>query len=576
MDHNEREETPYNFCEDEDRLYENEIELSENQDQCVQELCQIMDKWKVALNASYMGRGKSIMVIETIRRKNIKNSIMICPSSIVPQWVSYDSEYNIGFKKILSYDSLRGTASASDKGNNNKITLKHGLLTRRGETFRVTEEFMSYLAEGVWIFCDECQKIKSNRIQRMAVMELCRTIMDANRCPDYEEYSGVYMFSATPFYDQSHCINIFYTTGLITEELFPESGLEGSGLQQMKEMCLLINRDKTNEIWGRTEIKQKKAEKIAYTLSAEILLPAISRFSNKDPNTEVNQTIFYTHERISPIGIEILKASEAMIHRPKNNMLNITDEMERKYAEIIGSDRMDILSNRSGITHGQITAQVIKTYYIIIPLAERILNEIPNSKVTIFVEYKEPLKIVKYYLEQYGVVALTGSSSLSPGDRDQKIADFQKPNTDYRVLVSICQVGSVGLQFDDKHGGFPRIGLTPLIHSTEHLLQSAGRIARKDTKSSSLFFVCKVDNGGIDNEIEKSLEKTTEKKSRILQETLKNNGVIPPVNFVKVKDMRNKSFKEYLDKAGTFAYGIEEEKEEPKINIKRSTIRFEL
>lgn len=575
MEYIDREEKSYDFSDLEETDYENVITLSENQEECVQELSKIMDKWKVALNTSYMGRGKSIMAIEAVRRKGIKNAFMICPSPMVRTWMKYNEIYQTGFI-IISYDSLRGTLSSVDKKNNSIIKLKHGFLTRQRDTFRVTEEFMAYVAEGVWIFCDECQKIKSDRIQRNAVMTLCRAVMDANRSVGYKEYSGVYMFSATPFYDFSHCINIFYTMGLIISQLFPETGLEGSGLQKIKELCMEIDRDQTNEIWGRSEIKPKKAEKIAYELCVHILLPAITRHSAKDPDTEVNQTIFYTYEKISDIGIQILKASEAMIHRPKNNTLNITKKMERKYAQIIGSDRRNILSNRSGITHGQITAQVIKIYYIIIPLAERILNEIPNSKVTIFVEYKEPLKIVKYYLEEYGVISLTGSSSLSSGDRDKRIAKFQANNNKYRVLVSICQVGSVGVQFDDKHGGRPRIGLAPLIHSTEHLLQSAGRIARKDTKSSSLFFVCKVDNGSLDDEIEKSLEKTTEKKSRILQETLKNNGVIPPVNFVKVKDMRNKSFKEYLDKAGTFAYGVEEEKEEPKINVKRSTIRFEL
>ena len=528
------------------------IVLSENQEECVSALCVNMQRYNIALNTSYMGRGKSIMTIECIRRMRPVHKIMICPSSMHGQWDLYDKEYDVGFDRILTYDSLRGTSNSHIKTRT--VLLKHGLLSRKGDEFTVTSEFVQMLVEGVWIFCDECQKVKKkDRIQTKAVTALCKAVMHHART--YDSFCGVYMFSATPFYEEEHCINFCYTTGLISKELFPDSGLENSGLLELKEFCSeKIDRIKTNQIWIVSEFKQKKAEKIAFNLCVDVLLPAISKFSKEESDSEVNQTIFYTYEKISNIGMRILEASEEMIHGTSSRSVNITDEMERKYAEIIlGDPKKRILSTRSRITQAQITAQVIKTYYIIVPLAQRILQEIPTSKVTIFIEYKEAIEVARRFLEDYGVIVLTGTSSLRSGERDKLIERFQEPNINYRVLISICQVGSVGLQFDDKYGGFPRFGLTPLIHSTEYLLQSAGRITRKDTKSSSLFFVCKVDTKG--KEIEQSLKRTTEKKSKILQRTLKDNGVIPPANFCIVTGMRNKSFQEYLDKAGTFEYG---------------------
>jgi len=558
-----------------------EIILSENQEECTVYLMHAMEEYGVVLNSSYMGRGKSMMVIETIKRFDLRigEKILICPAIGVAQWEKYDQRYNVGFTRILSYDSLRGTMTSKNK--NNKILLKHGLLYRTNDEFEITPTFMEMLPRGVWLFFDECRKMaKKDRIQQKAAkaaQTLCRAVMDYRR--EYGTFCGVYMFSATPFFRQEDCANFFYTTGLLTKPLFPDSGIENSGLIELRDFCYnKIDREKTNRIWSLSEFRQKKADLIAYNLCVEVLLPAISKFCKPEKNTSAIQTIFITYEKISNIGMQILRASEEMIHKSNSSSLNITDEMENKYAQIVGCDPRDrVLSTRSKVTQAQITAQVIKTYYIIIPLAQKVLDEIPNSKVTIFLQYKEAIRVAKRFLEEYGVVVLMGKDSDRKGNKRQEYIDaFQKPDLEYRVLISISQIGSEFHDFDDKHGNFPRIGFTPLFYCTGDVIQSSGRICRKTTKSSSLFYVCKVDT---ENEtIEKSLENITKQKSEILKKTLRDNGVIPPTNFYTLKDMRNKSFREYLDKAGSFEYSqdLTEEKENVKITIKKSSIVFDI
>lgn len=573
------------YCCDEElnnnvEIGKKEIVLTENQEECVQKLCNIMVKHGLALNTSCMGEGKSIMTIECIRRLNIKNCIMICPYNMIPQWEKYNEFYGVGFSCILSYDTLRGTLNKSNK--NKTIKLKHGLLERTENNFYPTQKLIDLINEGLWIFFDECQKLKNDRIQRRAAMAMCKTLYETRNSRNYDGFSGIYYFSATPFDKKIHCVNLCYTTGIISRELFSERGLENSGLMELKIYCEKINPEETRRIWGSSELGLKKSEDVAYNLCIKVLFPAITAFT-KVNQQEQNQTIWYTREKITDeVGMKILEASEIMIHQPRGKLTEITDEMEEKYAEILQlypGERSEILSLRSGITHGNITAQVIKTHYIIAPLAKKALDEIPNCKVTIFLDYKEAIRVVEKYLHEYGVVILTGTSSLRAEEKTKKIALFQKPDLEYRVLISICQVGSLGLDFDDKHGNFPRIGFMNLIHSVENLIQSAGRTSRKNTKSPSLFFVCKAYDGNLEEDevVEKSLENSVTSKSKVIEETLKANGIIPPLKSAKTHDMFERSFAEYLESAGSYRYEEETRKEpEIKVYVERSDIFLDL
>ena len=550
-----------------------DVILTEKQE--VNALCLIdnMNKHFLACDTTKPGGGKSMEVIYIIKKLKIKNPIMVCPSFMVKTWERLDAKYNVGFIAILSYDILRGTSI--NESEDSSIVLNHGFLLRKGNNYEMTKSFKRLvLKEGCWLFFDEFQKLKNaQRMQRLAAKALCSGIFNLREeyanCP----FSGCYFLSATPFDKKEHCINWCDTVGIISNlELISSDRTKESGLLQLKEYCKTINLEEVNAIWGTSSIKQKFALDIAFELCTKVLFPELFSFVEVDITKCNKQTIYYAYEKIPKIGMELLEVAECMIHCAA---LNITERLEKKYAQIIGSDEedSDILSNRAGMTHGQITSQVVKTYYFICPNAIKALDEVPNCKVVIYLEYKEAIKVAARLLEDYGVIVLTGGPNSKKGERDKLIELFQDSSLEYRVLVVICQIGSVGLEFDDKKGNRPRISFMNLIHSTELTIQSAGRTDREDTKSKSLFFICKVDT---DEDIEQSLDKTHKEKSNILKKTLRKNGVIPPISFAQIYDLRNQSFKKLLETAGDHVYEDNDEVEEVKeevIEIKRSNIK---
>ena len=63
------------------------------------------------LDTSITGSGKSIIFIWIIKQLQIQNIIMICPNSMIDIWENYKLKYNIPFKAIITYESLRGIHS---------------------------------------------------------------------------------------------------------------------------------------------------------------------------------------------------------------------------------------------------------------------------------------------------------------------------------------------------------------------------------------------------------------------------------------------------------------------------------
>ncbi len=545
------------------------IILTEKQQIHSDKMIDILLKYNKAIDTTKPGGGKSLIVIWLIFKLKIKNPIMICPSFMVETWKRYNLKYNVGFLAILSYEMLRGTSI--NESEDSDISLCHRFLTRNGNSYKTTKYFRKLLIrKGCTVFFDEFQKLKNeNRMQRFAAEAICTEINNVRK--EYEDapYSAYYFFSATPFDKKIHCITLCKTMNIISNiELLSAKNRKKSSIYELKEYCLELDEEKTLEIWGKYALNPKTVINLAFELCIKIVFPKITSFVYSDILINGNQTIYYTHEELPEIGMNLLDAAECMIH---STNFNITDEMENTYRKIVKADEEsdNILESRNGITHGQITSETIKTYYIISKLAKKALEEVENSKVVIFLNYKEPIKVAKRKLERYGVIVLTGVTSLSKEHREELISEFQKPNLQYRILIVICQVGSVGLEFDDKHGGFPRICFMNLGHSAENIIQSAGRTDREQTKSKSLFFLIKVTNR------EEAVDKNIKEKSEILKLTLKNNGIIPPIDFLNISNLREYNFLDLLETAGTLTYGNTfEEPEEEKIIIKaKSSIK---
>lgn len=541
------------------------IVLTEKQQNHFDKLERVLRQHKIGIDLSKTGSGKSIIVLMIIHKLQLKNSVIVCLSTMIKIYEMYCSTYGLKNVTIISYDSLRGTSINEDENQN--ITLSHPFLKRKGSTYKATRYFKRLLiTEGCSFFFDEFQNLKNeNIIQRYAAEAICREIKNVRETLEDCPLSITHFFSATPFVTKKNCITFTKTLGIIDSTKLLNSNKSqylSSSIFQLINFCSQIDNIKTLEIKEKYPIRTNTVLDFAFELCVKILLKNFSSFIEINYEIPSNQTVYYAHETLPPIGNKLLELSECMIH---SKYFEVSEELENKYRKIIRApkDSDDILISRNGNTQGQLCKQVIKVYYIISKLAKKALEDVPNCKVIIFLSFEESIKVAKRKLKDYGVIALMGISKVTKEKRDEYIRKFQEPNLEYRVLIIVSQIGSVGLEFDDKDGNFPRICFMNLSHNVEITTQSTGRTERKDTKSKSLFFLVKVEDR------EESMESNVKEKSEILRLTLQNNGIIPPSDFVNIYDVSSRNFNDLLNDAGGLITELKEEVVSKKIIIKK-------
>lgn len=518
-------------------------------------------------DTSNTGKGKSIIASWILLDMEIENAIMVCPNSMVPVWNKYKDKYGLPFKMILTYETLRGT-----KTDRSEVVLKHNLLIRRSDvSFEVTDYFRELVENGLVLVFDEFQKVKNVCDQQRAVTTLTGYMEFRRQLPDTPlTFSGSYFISTTPFDKPEHCVNFCYTTSIITHpQLVCRDTGKPLGILELYNYCLTINPEKTNLIWGTSDLKSKNAVNVAYHMCVEVLFPEISSFI-QEPLEAIKknsrQTIYNVFCDIPEEGMELLRAANSMIHAT-TALTPITDCMNTLYSNIINKE-FD-LRCRSGITHGQITDHVTKTFYAVVLLAMQALEQVPNCKVVIFSDYKEAIHVANMILGSYDPIVITGSNS--PDSRDILRAKFQEPNLNYRVCITMNQISAIGVEYDDKDGRFPRFGISIPGHVISNLVQSPGRLDRNLTMSNNIFLFVKVDT---EENIDESVNRSIDGKSKVFRETLKNNGIIPPNSFQTLYNYQDYNFGELLENAGTIQMQQSPEvKEVKKIIISRSTIK---
>lgn len=115
-------------------------------------------------------------------------------------------------------------------------------------------------------------------------------------------------------------------------------------------------------------------------------------------------------------------------------------------------------------------------------VANQYLVDNPTVKMVLMVNYTASVVELVNLLQEYKPMSLTGQETRN---RKKVLQKFQEPNLDRRVLIANTEVGSVGLDLNDKHGMFPRVML--IVPSFKFLssVQATGRISRIDNMSDA-------------------------------------------------------------------------------------------
>src|SRR5204863_6801315 len=79
-------------------------------------------RWRLYLDTSRPGLGKSFCTSAVLSILNLKRIVIVCPKSIIGTWVSMEKLYNFKITEIITYESLRSRIHSQPR---------HGLLIRK-------------------------------------------------------------------------------------------------------------------------------------------------------------------------------------------------------------------------------------------------------------------------------------------------------------------------------------------------------------------------------------------------------------------------------------------------------------
>ena len=140
------------------------------------------------------------------------------------------------------------------------------------------------------------------------------------------------------------------------------------------------------------------------------------------------------------------------------------------------------------------------------------LTEYINYKIIIVLHYVKHFELIKQILNDNKVLILNGSTPIQ--ERYDAISKFQRNTLKYRVICISSEVGSVGIELDDKYGNFPRHMVILPMSNAISFCQVIGRIQRTNTKSDSKITVIQPDKTNTYFKIQ------IERKFKVLQQFL--------------------------------------------------------
>jgi len=505
----------------------------------------IFKKSPFVFDFSMLGTGKTYTT-SYIYSENLdgrfKHLISIAPVSVKSKWKYMEKEHGINLRQSISYCELRSVKFKQPK---------HGLLNRRdfmkpvhhedGTTtekecveYKCSKDYLKLVNEGVLLVIDEIQNIKNISNQLDACQELMRPIIEGfykkqlvpleKQISDIEQQiqnfkdktcqtcclkikqlellhekrfelinnpgnSRIILLSGSPIDKKKQVIHFYRALGIIESErltVFNPQNFDviWKGMAEIEDY--FINH------WGIQEVENIKSqfifgkprphelEEYCYLLFNKIMKKQICNSMNPPPQTTkiYKRNAFYTlgieHEvELLMKGVELLRKATRF-----NHTTNTIDFGHNGMETIQGVIRALTMIETSKIS-------------LFVRIAQTALEENPNQKVVICVNYTETVNDLMELLIQYNPLRMDGSQS--DVQRGIVIDLFQQHNNSHRLLIGNLSVCSTGIDLDDQHGSYPRLCIVSPNYSTITLYQLSHRFQRANTKSNSTihFVFCK-------------------------------------------------------------------------------------
>lgn len=439
--------------------------------------------------------------------------LVICPVNVLTMWKKTAEEYGIELvdrklrnkdgeleecREPISYESLRGMKP--DRIN-------HGLLERIDNTttggihqviFKPTEYYLSLVAKGLLIICDEIHMIKNNSGKYKACSALIHPILTGG-------LSRFGLLSGTPIDKQEQAINLLKLIGYIRSfKLYYKNGkniiLEGA--QELINACEKIDANTTAAVIENNPITTTKTHEkvieLCYELYIKVIKESISGAMPGISNIEGELDIKNGYYHIDPRKIEQLQTAINELDRS----VGFLGTFATSLVKIEESKAFDMAR-----------------------VAEKILKADPQNKVIISLNYNNTIDEINYYLEEYNPLIFRGN--LNTKQRDIVVDLFNNDPT--RRLLLMNTTLALGRTFHDTTGDSPRFMLISPSYKLLDVIQASYRIYGDGlkTKATVRIFYGIVGGGSeaeiLERKFTANMKQSLNKKSQVLEQTLETD-----------------------------------------------------
>jgi hypothetical protein len=549
----------------------------------------ILENNPFALDLSMLGTGKTYTtsyIFNELKDKQFKHLISIAPVSVKSKWKNMESEHGICLNRSISFCELRSVKFKQHKHGllyrkdyMAKVEQDDGTIHEIEKCdFTCTPEYLKLVEEGVMLVIDEIQNIKNISNQLEACKELIRPIVTAfektvhiqqdirskinviknnllenqsinSDKPDVQdtEYqsrldelekllsslqdirntckSRILLLSGSPMDKEVQVVHFFKTLNIMKHDKLavynPQKwDMMWRGMEEIEDYHR-INFNASDVLavrnsYGGTKPNHKLLHNYCYKLFNSVF----KKYASSAMIPESVKTSIFKRNAFYTLGVDheielLVKGVTLLSNATRFNISNNTVDFNHDGLEALRGIQRALL---------MIETAKIGLFYRI---ADSMLNENPNTKIVICVNYTATVEDLMDLLSDWSPLRMDGS--LSAKQRGEVIKKFQSPNNDFRVLIGNVYVLSTGIDLDDQHGNYPRLCLVSPNYSTITLYQLSHRFQRAATKSDATihFTFCK-------EATELAILNALAKKSNIMKEitdTQVKSGVVFPGDY---------------------------------------------
>ena len=474
----------------------------------------LLDK-RIAIDGSDAGVGKTYMAMAICREMG-RRPIVICPKTIMYNWVSVAEYMGVKLYDVVNYETIKNGKTYVTKENNDGGTtnITYSFKSRKASPFVTHSDFDAddpqkclyewNLPADAILIVDEAHKCKEPSAENGKFLKSMKTVME-KRIP-------VLLLSATICEKIQDMKIPFYLFGFI-----PEIRNFNHYHQTLDEKY--------------RDLRTRKRD-------FQHIHPAEKR-KEKYEEAKKNNDAIKVHREVKDYMSRI-KIKDLGDKFPSNQwcaqLFNAdgVEEITEAYAEI--ARRMEEMKGQQNGHHlGEIVRLKqeieLRKIPIFIDQAQDFLDQ--GKSVIIFVNYLRSLQIISDELDIkckiYGGNEEFGVQSLQ--ERQKAIEMFQA--NEERIIICQMRSGSVGISLHDLDGNYPRATLINYPDTATDLIQAMGRACRSGGKSPVIQRIILVGGVPYEKKIKQNIDRKLTNVSAI------NDGDLEGYKY-KINDQRQK------------------------------------